>query len=84
MVHIYNRPPINHRIRQNTAIYDNMVGSREYHSKQNKSDRKSQVPYDFTHMKDIILKATNEQRQRLIDTENSMVITRGERGGRSG
>ena len=38
-----------------------MDGSWEYHAKWNKSDRKSQKPYDYTHMWDIKLKATNEQ-----------------------
>ena len=38
-----------------------MDRSWEYHAKWNKSDRKSQEPYDFTLMWDIKLKATNEQ-----------------------
>ena len=44
-----------------------------YHAKQNKSDRKSQEPYYFTHMWDVTLKATNEP--NLIDTDNSTVVT---------
>ena len=43
------------------AICNNMDGSREYHAKWNKSDSKGQEPYDFTHMRDIKQKATNEQ-----------------------
>lgn len=33
----------------------------EYHAKQNKSERESKIPYDFTHMWYIKLKSTNEQ-----------------------
>ena len=38
-----------------------MDASQEYLATQNKSDGKSQEPYDFTHMWDIKLKSTNEQ-----------------------
>ena len=44
-------------------------------------DRKSQEPYDFTHLWDIKLKATNEHtktnKQKLIDSDNSTVVTKG-------
>ena len=70
------------------TIYDNIDESGEYHAKQNKSDGKSREPYEFTHMWDIKLKATNEQarqadKQKLIDTDNTRVITKGF-GGRKG
>lgn len=48
----------------------------EYDAKWNKSDEKGQEPYDFIHMWYIKQKTTN----KLIDTENSMVVTRGESG----
>ena len=64
-----------------------MDGSREYYAKGTKSSRKIQEPYDFTHICDIKLKATNEQtrkptKQKLIDTDNSTVISRGKGVGR--
>ena len=37
-------------IKKNLAICNNMDGVREYYAKQNKSVRKSQIPYDFTHV----------------------------------
>ena len=62
-----------------------MGGSWGYHAKWNKWGRKSQEPYDFTHMWDIKMNATNEQirktkKQKLIDTDNSMVNHRGKDG----
>ena len=63
--------------RWNTAICDNMDRSWEYNVKQNNSDRKSQEPYDFTNMWD--MKPTNKQ--KLIDTANSMVVSRGKEDG---
>ena len=63
-----------------TAIWDNMGASREYHAKQNKSDRKRQEPYDFTHVgyKTEGNKCTNKtNKQKLIDTGNSKEVTQG-------
>ena len=60
MVHIYNGILLNHKKRWNAAVFNNMDGSWEYRAKLNKSDRKSQEPYDFILMWDIKWKATNE------------------------
>ena len=58
-----------------------MDRSWEYHAKWNKSDRKSQEPYDFIDMWDIKqhIKKQEKQtsKQKLIDTDHSMVRTRG-------
>ena len=61
-----------------------MERSLEYHVKWNKSDAKSQEPYDFTDMWDVKLKATNKQtrHQKLIDADNSKVVSSGKEGGR--
>ena len=53
-----------HKKRWNAAICDNMGGPWECHAKQNKSDRKRQESYDFTHMWDLKLKATKEQTRK--------------------
>ena len=42
-----------------------MDGSWGYHAKRNKSDGKTRKPYDFTHMWDIKLEATNEQARQI-------------------
>ena len=81
MVHIYNRILLSYKRRWNTAICDNMDGSWESHAKKNKSNKKSQEPYDFTHICDIKQKATNK---KLIDTDNSMAVTRGKEGWEEG
>ena len=70
--------------RWNSAIYNNTDWPWGYHAKQNKSARKSQEPYDFTHKWDIKLKATKEQTRKqtkTMDTDNSMVVTRGKQVG---
>ena len=57
----------------------------EYYAKQNKSDKKNQEPYDFTHMWNIKLKAKNEQTREInkknSQTHNNMVFTRGRKIG---
>ena len=59
-----------------------MDESWEYHAKQNKSNGKSQEPYDFTHIRDGKPKAINEQ--MVINTDHSMVVTRGKMCGEEG
>ena len=61
MVHVYDGILLSHKKGWSTAICDNTDGSWEHKPKQNKPDRKSQEPHDFTPMWDIKLKATNEQ-----------------------
>ena len=51
---------LSHKNRWSTAICENTDGSWEYQGKQNKSDRKSQEPYDLIHVWDIKLKARSE------------------------
>ena len=56
---------LKHKRRWNTTISDNMNESWDYHAKQNKSDRKSQETYDFTHLWDTKLKATNKPERQI-------------------
>ena len=49
VVHIHKGIPHCHKKERKNAIC-NMDGSRDYHVKWNKSDRKSQMPYDITHV----------------------------------
>ena len=64
-------------------------GAREYNAKQNKSVRERQIPYDFTHLWNLRNK-TNKQRKkresdkprnRFLNMENKLMVTRGEVGG---
>lgn len=43
------------------------------------SDGKIQEPHDFIHMWDIKQKAITNRTNKLIDTDNSVVVIRGER-----
>ena len=62
-----------------------MDRAREYNAKQNKSARQ-RLPYDFTHMWNLGNKMTEQggekkrgkPRNRLITTENKLMVTRGE------
>lgn len=52
----------------------------EYYAKRNRSDRKGQEPYDFTHMGDIKQKATNKTNAQTQTTEDW--LPEGKREGR--
>ena len=82
MVHIYNGILLSHKKRWNTAISNNMDVSWDYDAKQNKSDRKSWKPYDFTHMWDIRLKVTNKTNKNL-ETQTTVwwLGVKGQKGG---
>ena len=45
---IYNGILLSHEKEWNNAIYSNMDGPRDYHTKWNKSARERQIPYDIT------------------------------------
>ena len=83
VVHIFNGILLNHKKRWNTATCNNMDGPWEYYMKRNKSDRKCQEPCDCTH---VGYKTEGSEwrnktdKQKLIDTENSTVVTRGKGG----
>ena len=65
----------------NVAIWDNMDGPRGYYAQWNKSGGERQIPYDFTYMWNLKHKTNEHTKQnwnRLIDTENKLVITRSE------
>ena len=50
VVHLYNRILLSHQKESNNAICSNMDGPRDYHTKQSKSERERQIPYDITYM----------------------------------
>ena len=47
---IYSRILLSHKKEWSPAIGNDMDEVREYNENQNKSVRKRQIPYDFTHM----------------------------------
>ena len=50
VVHIYNGILLSHKKEWNNAIYSNMDGPRDYHTKWSKPDRERQMSYDIAYM----------------------------------
>ena len=48
--HTHNGILLSHKKEWNNAIYSNMRGPRDYHTKWSKSKTESQIPYDITYM----------------------------------
>ena len=62
-----------------------MDGTRDYHTKWSKSDKERQMSYDITYMwnlKKLYKWIYLQNRNRLTDTENKLMVTKGESGGR--
>ena len=82
VVNIYNGILFSHKKEWNNAVCSNMDGPRYYHTKWSKSDRERQMPYDSTYMWNPIKKWYKltylQNRNRLIDVENRLMITNGE------
>ena len=49
-IYIYNGILLSHKKEWNNAICSNMDGPRDYYTKQSKSDRERQIPYDITYI----------------------------------
>ena len=66
------------------AICDNMDAPKRYYSKWNKSDRETQILYDFSYKWNLKRKHKNKQknRNRVIDTPKKQVVATGEGSGR--
>ena len=68
----------------NNAICSNMDGPRDYHIKWRKPDRESQISYDITYMwikKNWYKWTYLQNRNRLTDIRNKLMVTRGDSGG---
>ena len=68
----------------NNSICSNMDGPTDYHTQWSKSDRERQIPYDTIHMWN--LKKWYKwtylwNRNRLRDTENKFMATKGKKWG---
>ena len=75
----YNGMLLSH-IKQTFTICNSMDGPRRFYAKWNKSVRERQIPYDFTYMQNLrnnIYEQIN--RNRLIVTENRLMVAREER-----
>ena len=82
VVHIYNGLLLSHKKQWNNAICSNMDGPRDYHTKWSKSDREGQISYDITYVRNLKKRykwTYLQNRNRLIDIENNLMVTKGER-----
>ena len=50
VVHTYNGIFLSHKREQNNAICSNTDGPRDYHTKESKSEKEKQIPYDIIYM----------------------------------
>ena len=75
MVHIYNGMLVSHK-KWNLDICDHVNEPRRYYAKWNKSDRERQIPYDSTSIQNL----KKQNRNRLIDTENKLMVAKWEGG----
>ena len=66
LVNIYNGMSISHKKGLNNVIPRNMDGSRDYHTKQSKSERERQMPYDIIYTRN--LKYDTSERIYKIET----------------
>ena len=66
MVHIHNGMLLSHKKEKHNAIFSNMEGTRDSHTKWNKSER--QIAYDFTYFWHLIY-GTNEPFHRKENHE---------------
>ena len=81
MVSIDNGILLSHKKEWNNAIYSNIDGLRDYHTKWSKSDKDKY--HDITYMWNLKkwYKWTYLQtRNRCTDIENKFMVTKGERG----
>ena len=61
-----------------------MDGPRDYHTKWSKSDRERHISYDITYMWNVKKRykwTYLQNRNRLIDIENKLMVTKGESWG---
>ena len=83
MVHIHHKKE--HKKEQNNAIFSNMDATRDSYTKWSKSEKERQTSCDITYMGSKVWhKGTYLQnRNRLTDIKNGLVVATGE-GGESG
>ena len=84
MVHICNRILLNHKKEWNIAVYSNMNGARDHHTKWCMSKRQRQIPYDMTYVESKIWHKWTylQNRNRPVHKENRIVVAKGEEDGR--
>ena len=84
VVYIHNGILFSHIKEWNNAICSNMYGPTDCHTKWSKSDREREISYDITYMwnlKNGYKWTYLQNRNRVTDVENKLMVMRGWRGG---
>ena len=83
-VYIHNQIVLSHIKEWNCIICSNVDGPRDYYSKWSKLGREKQMSYDITYMWNLKKKWYKQtylqNRNRLTNTENRIVVAEGQRG----
>ena len=67
VVYIYKGKLLSHKKEWNNAIYNNMDGPRDYHTRWSKSGRERQISYDITYMWNL---KNNDINETIYKTES--------------
>ena len=81
--HTHNGILLSHKKEWNNAICSNMDGPRDYHTKWSKPDRERQISYNVTYMQNLkkwYKWIYLQNRNRLTDIENKLMVTKVEEG----
>ena len=78
---VYNGIVLSHKKEWNNAIYSNMDGPRDHHTKWSKSnkDKYHMIPLICGILKKLYKWTYLQKRNRLTDIENKLMVTKGER-----
>ena len=80
-LHIYNGILLSHKKEGNNVSCSNIDGPGDCHTKWSKSARERQISYDITYMQNLkkwYKWSYLQNRNRLTDIENALMVTRGE------
>ena len=85
VVYAYNGILLSHKKEWNNAICNDMERPIDYNTKQNKSERERQIPYNITYMWNLKKKWYKwtylQNRNMLTDIENKFMVTKEENKG---
>ena len=80
MVHRYNGILLSHKKKRNWVICRDVDGPRDYHTEWSKSDTEIQMSYDIAYMWNLKIGYKwiyLQNRSRVTDVENNLMVTRG-------
>ena len=72
VVYIHNGILFSHKKEWNLAIFNDVDEAKVYNAKWNKSVRKRQIPYDFTHMCNLRNKTKKQRVKKRVNPRNRL------------